>query len=89
MKRKFKWLTCSECGEMLERMYTNEELKIMYPVDDNIRLGNKRNDFNMKMYIYGKKLWICPVHGKSREITTKEFIRMVADFKMGKSIEYE
>ena len=88
-KRKFEWLKCKECDTILERMYSNETLNIMYPVDDNIRPGNKQNDFNMRLYIYGKKLWRCPKGCGVREVTTREFIRMVADFKLGRYIEYE
>lgn len=89
VKRRFKWLKCSECETLLERMYTNEQLDKMYPVDDGWKIGQKQNDNNMKLYIYGKKLWKCPKCGKIREVTNKELIRMVADFKMGRSIEYE
>ncbi len=89
MKRKFEWFKCKECDTILERMYSNEQLKIMYPVNDNIKPGDKQNDHNMKMYIYGKKLWRCPKGCGVREVTTREFIRMIKDFKIGKSIEYE
>ena len=70
-------------------MYTNEQLNKMYPVDNGIKPGNKQNEFNMKMYIFGKKLWRCPKGCGTREVTTREYIRMVKDWKMGKSIEYE
>ena len=89
MKRKFKWLKCSECETLLERMYDNETLDRMYPLDDGFKIGNVRNDNNMKLYLYGKKLWKCPKCGKSKELSIKETVRMVADFKMGRSIEYE
>lgn len=89
MKRKFEWLKCKKCDTILERMYSNDQLDKMYPVDDDIKPGNKQNEFNMKMFIYGKKLWRCPKGCGTREVTTREFIRMVGDFKLGRYIEYE
>ena len=89
LKRKFKWLKCSECDTLLERMYTNEQLDKLYPVDDSWKIGNVQNDNNMKLYLYGKKLWKCPKCGKSKELSVIETIRMATDFKIGRSIEYE
>lgn len=70
-------------------MYTNEQLDKMYPVNEGFRIGQLQNDNNMKLYLYGKKLWKCPKCGKFKETSIKETVRMVADFKMGRSIEYE
>ena len=82
-------MKCSECKTLLERMYTNEQLDKMYPLNDGFKIGNVQNDNNMKLYLYGKKLWKCPKCRKSKELSIKETVRMIADFKMGRSIEYE
>ena len=89
MKRQFEWLKCKECDTLLERMYSNEQLDKMYPVDDMIKPFNKQNDFNMTMFVYGKKLWRCPKGCGVRKLTITEFIRTATDFKLGRSIEYE
>ena len=85
----FKWLKCLECETLLKRMYTNKQLEEMYPVAEGFKFGNVENDNNMTLYLYGKKLWKCPKCGKIKELSIKETIRMVADFKLGRSIEYE
>jgi len=86
MNKRFEWLKCERCNAILERMFSNEQLNAMYPVSDK-KVMDAENDNNMRMQMFSKRLWRCPLCGLKKELNNKEFMRIMLDFKRRRYLE--
>jgi rubredoxin len=83
---RFKWLKCKLCGTILERMFSNEYLEELYPVEEKIKIGNVKHDENMKMHLFAKKLWVCPDCGLKKELSFFEYVRIIITYLHGDAV---
>jgi hypothetical protein len=56
----------------------------MYPVDG---ARGVKNENNMRIQMFSKRLWVCPSCGENKQLNNREFMRMIMDFKRGKYID--
>jgi len=83
MSKRYKRLKCEKCSSLLERRYTNEYLNEKYPVDG---VSMFKQQENIKIHKYSKRLWKCSKCGELVELTILQFALIILDNSRGNYI---